>query len=288
MINLYELQLAHPETFKQFSINDNLIVYYRCPQSEQLVKLYNNYEEILFTFSGEKLIHIGDQSWALTDGDSLLVRKTAYVQEMFDNTDWEVLAFHFNADFVKSVVKEFKENFTIENIPKVPHDMVLRIKVNQNIRTYFYSFLPLFSDDIEFSEPLMERRVRELLINILAEPANINVLAYFHHIYSQHKIPIWHVMESNFMFNLPLSEFAKLCQRSISTFKNDFKNYYNTSPGKWLLEKRLNHSKQLIQSTNKTIAEVAFQSGFENVSHFSRVFKANFGCCPSDVKKSDY
>lgn len=285
MLNLYDLKIAHPEVFKQIAIKDNLIVYYRCPQAEQLVKLYNNYEELLFTLSGKKIIHIGNRNWTLSDEDSLLIRKTAYVQEMFENVDWEVLAFHFNADFVKNVVKEFNDQWSIPNIPEVPRDMVLRIHVNANIRATFYAMLPLFSEDIKYSEQLIERRVTELLINILAEPKNIEVLAYFNHIYNQDKIPIWHVMESNYMFNLPLSEFAKLCQRSISSFKSDFRKYYFTSPGRWLLKKRLTHAKQLLETTGKTISEIAFQSGFENTSHFSRVFKEHYGTPPSDLKR---
>jgi AraC family transcriptional regulator, exoenzyme S synthesis regulatory protein ExsA len=288
MLNLYDLKIAHPEVFKQIAIKDNLIVYYRCPQSEQLVKLYNNYEELLFTLSGKKIIHLGNKNWTLTEEDSLLIRKTAYVQEMFENVDWEVLAFHFNADFVKNVIKEFNNHFSIPDIPVVPRDMVLRIHVNANIRATFYAMIPLFSKDIMYSENLIERRVTELLINILAEPKNIDILAYFNHVYSQEKIPIWHVMESNFMFNLPISEFAKLCQRSMSTFKSDFYNYYQTSPGRWLLEKRVTHAKQLLETTGKNINEIAFQSGFENISHFNRVFKERFGRTPSHYRKKNY
>ncbi len=285
MLNVYDLKIAHPEIFQQYAIGDNLIVYYRCPQSEQLVRLYNNYEEILFTLSGRKTIHLGEKSWPLSEEDSLLVRKTAYVQEMFENVDWEVLAFHFNADFVKSIIKEFNTLFEIGRLPDVPRDMVLRIHVNAHIRTSFYSILPLFDEGIKYSKTLIERRVRDLLISILAEPENIDILAYFYHIYSQHKIPIWHVMESNFMFNLPIREFAKLCQRSVSSFKNDFHNYYNTSPGKWLLEKRLAHARQLLESSEKNIGEIAYQSGFENSSHFSRVFRKQFGVAPSAIRK---
>lgn len=284
MINVYDIQIAHPEVFKQINIKDLLFVYYRCPQSEQLVNLYNNYEEILFTLSGKKAIHLGGRSWVLTDEDALLVRKTAYVQEMFEQVDWEVLAFHFNVDFIKSVIKEFNRDFTVEKLPEVPREMILKIHLNANIKAHFYGLIPLFSDGIPNVGSLVERRIRELIINILAEPKNIHILAYFNHIYSQHKIPIWHVMESNYMFNLPLEEYARLTQRSITTFKNDFKKYYHTTPGKWLLEKRLDHAKNLLRTTSKSIGDIAFQSGFENSSHFSRVYKTRFGFSPSQFR----
>lgn len=287
MINVYDIQIAHPEVFKQITVKDILFVYYRCPQSEHLINLYNNYEEILFTLSGKKAIHVGGKSWELSEDDALLVRRTAYVQEMFDNVDWEVLAFHFNMDFIKSIVKEFNVHFTIDHIPEVPKDMVLKIHPNANIKAQFYALIPLFSGEVRHAENLIERRIRELMMSILVEPKNIHILAYFNYIYSRNKIPIWHVMENNYMYNLPLGEFAKLTHRSMTTFKNDFKKYYKTTPGKWLLEKRLEHAKNLLRSTSKSIGDIAFLSGFENPSHFCRVFKTRFASTPSKYRSGN-
>ena len=87
------------------------------------------------------------------------------------------------------------------------------------------------------------------------------------------------------MFNLKLDEYAKMCHRSLSKFKRDFFNHYNTTPGKWLLEKRLDHAAKMVLSNNSNITQVAFECGFEDVSHFSRVFKTKFGVSPSKFSK---
>ncbi len=55
---------------------------------------------------------------------------------------------------------------------------------------------------------------------------------------------------------------------------------YNTSPGKWLLDKRLDYSSYQLRSTDKNVNEVAFESGFEDVSNFIRSFKKKFSCTP--------
>ncbi|MES1249738.1 MAG: helix-turn-helix domain-containing protein [Chitinophaga rupis] len=36
---------------------------------------------------------------------------------------------------------------------------------------------------------------------------------------------------------------------------------------------------------NKTVSEAAFESGFENPSHFSRSFKEKVGLSPNGVKR---
>jgi transcriptional regulator GlxA family with amidase domain len=91
-------------------------------------------------------------------------------------------------------------------------------------------------------------------------------------------------MEDNFSYNLKLEEFAELCNRSLSAFKRDFKKHFSNTPGKWLLEKRLQHAHKLLQHSDKNVNEAAFESGFENTSHFSRSFKERFGYSPATVK----
>jgi AraC-like DNA-binding protein len=65
---------------------------------------------------------------------------------------------------------------------------------------------------------------------------------------------------------------------------------YQTTPGKWLMEKRLEYSKYLIETTDMNIEGVCIESGFENRSHFIRVFKNKFGLTPGRFmirRKSD-
>jgi AraC-like DNA-binding protein len=92
-------------------------------------------------------------------------------------------------------------------------------------------------------------------------------------------------MEENYCFNLKMEEYAQLSNRSLSTFKRDFQKIYKTVPGKWLLEQRLNHAWRLLSASHKTISETTFESGFENISHFSRSFKKRFGVTPSAFKQ---
>ena len=84
-------------------------------------------------------------------------------------------------------------------------------------------------------------------------------------------------MEDNFCYNLKLEVYAELSHRSLSAFKRDFEKIFQSTPGKWLLEKRLHHAHHLLSNQHKTVSEAAFESGFESPSHFSRAFKKRFG-----------
>ncbi|HKJ43170.1 MAG TPA: AraC family transcriptional regulator, partial [Sunxiuqinia sp.] len=270
MINLYNEQIAHPDTFKQLSVRDLLFVHYQCPQAEKLVELYNDYNLIAFTLDGERLVHQGGKSWKLTSQTSYFQRKTAYVQEVPESQGWKVLAFHIPDEFLIQFADEFMDNFSTENLPELTSEMFIEVDLNEVTRTYFYSMLPYFIQKTPPSEKLLELKFKELLLTILSNPLNKQLLAYILHLSDSIKPPIWQVMEKNYTYHLNLQEFARIASRSLTVFKREFFDYYQTTPGKWLTNKRLKHAQIQLNTTKQNITEIALNSGFENVSHFSR------------------
>jgi AraC family transcriptional regulator, exoenzyme S synthesis regulatory protein ExsA len=117
-------------------------------------------------------------------------------------------------------------------------------------------------------------------------PANTKLLNCFGSIMNEpHKTSLQRVMEENYCYNLRLEDFARLATRSLSAFKRDFFRVYKTTPGKWLIERRLDHALHLLTHTDKTVSETAFESGFESASHFSRVFRQRFGVSPVSMRR---
>ena len=83
-----------------------------------------------------------------------------------------------------------------------------------------------------------------------------------------------------------LNEFAQLCHRSYSSFKRDFQSQYSESPGKWLLNKRLDYSVFLLLSSEKRVSDIVIDSGFVDISHYSKAFKKKFGDSPTIYRKN--
>ena len=128
--------------------------------------------------------------------------------------------------------------------------------------------------------PLLRLKLKELIVGILTSGKNPALAAYFRQTGERDAPSVAETMESNFRFNLSLEEYAKLCHRSLSSFKREFEKLFQESPGKWLLQKRLDYSAALLRGSKMNVTEVAFESGFEDVSHFSRVFKDRFDVSP--------
>lgn len=283
--NTYDYIVNRPTEFKQLASKEILFLHYICPQVDQYLYLFNHFNQISFTLGGDKTFHHNSKSWTLTQHSTLFAKKTAWKQER-GTTGWEILAFYFPDDFLCSFFRENRETWKAKPLPEPSLDIFIEIKVNEVTRSFFYSILPYFSQQPPPSENLLELKFKELLFHILSNPENAKLLAYISSISDQHKPPLYEIMEANYHFNLSVAEFARLAQRSVTTFKRDFQEYYHTTPGKWLTRKRVDYGKLLLETSNKNIKEITYDSGFENTTHFSRVFKESYGLSPIHYRKT--
>ena len=95
------------------------------------------------------------------------------------------------------------------------------------------------------------------------------------------KVDIHRVVEDNYTSPISLEELAYLSGRSLFSFKRDFQQIYGSTPARWIREKRLAKARQMLQSSQMSVADVAYSLGFENPTHFSRIFKQQYGIPPS-------
>jgi len=97
------------------------------------------------------------------------------------------------------------------------------------------------------------------------------------------KIDLEAFMEKNYHFNVQLKRYAYLSGRSLATFKRDFEKIYHATPSRWLLQRRLREAYYMIKELKKAPSDVYIELGFENLSHFSFVFKKAYGVVPSKL-----
>ncbi len=288
MINTYDFQVEHPEMFSHLAVKDLLFLHYKCPQEDKMINIYTHLNKFIFVLEGKKMLHHQNQSLLLTTETAVFFKKTAYSAERFREIEWEVLCFYCPDNYLRQIFSEYRQQLPLKNIPATCSDTLIEINVNAITRAFFYSIVPYFKQKPKPSENLLELKFKELLFSILANPANAQLLAYVNSIMDRHKPLLSEIMEANFTFNLSLAEYARIAQRSLAAFKREFMDTYKTTPGKWLSQKRLQYAQYLLDTSKKNVNEIAYESGFENVTHFSRVFKEKFGSSPLQYRKRNH
>ncbi len=148
------------------------------------------------------------------------------------------------------------------------------------IKGYFDSLLPYFDNPDQLSKAMADMKTNEAIELLLRKPGLRDFLLDFTEPF---KIDLEAFMNSNFKYNIAISQFARLTGRSLATFKRDFQKAFTTPPERWLHQKRLELAHYLIAHKKQNPTGVYLEVGFENISHFSASFKKHFGYNPSSL-----
>ena len=255
---------------------------FNCRLTNKFEDLWSHYNYIVYVTEGRKIWHTAHGSFDLREGSCVFVRKGAAIVEQFFDTEFCFFLFFIPDEFICDVLK----NKSIPIHPSAKHyNPVIPVDNNAGVQAFFQSMMVYFNDTREPDQSLLELKFRELILTVADNRANGELVSYFWSMLQEpQKASLKRVMDENFCFNLKLEEFARLNSMSLSAFKREFIRVYGTSPGKWLLEKRLAHSLHLLTNMRKTVAESAFESGFESASHFSRAFRQRFGSSPLSMR----
>jgi AraC-like DNA-binding protein len=93
-------------------------------------------------------------------------------------------------------------------------------------------------------------------------------------------------MNQNFHKPVTLTEVAKLANMTELSFSRFFKTRTGITFMDSLLEMRLGHASRLLIDTTQSVAEVAYNCGFNNISNFNRLFKKKKGCTPKEFREN--
>ena len=92
-------------------------------------------------------------------------------------------------------------------------------------------------------------------------------------------------IDTHYNENLTLEAMADLAGFSKYYFSRLFKQYTNYTFYNYLCYKRIQASQALL-STNISVTEIAFQTGFNNLSTFCRTFKKYVNCSPTEYRNT--
>jgi AraC-like DNA-binding protein len=92
-------------------------------------------------------------------------------------------------------------------------------------------------------------------------------------------------IEANLDGDPSITEVAGVCGLSTNYFAKAFKQTTGAPPHAWLLMRRIEHAKRLLNETSLELAEVALACGFVDQSHLGRIFMKREGCSPGKWRR---
>ena len=97
-----------------------------------------------------------------------------------------------------------------------------------------------------------------------------------------HKIK--HFLESHYTQTLRLDEICMAFSISKSHLINEFKRHLGIPPIDYLIQLRMEHARSLLLDRNLNVQDVAKRVGYDDIYHFSKLFKKHMGNTPSSFR----
>lgn len=94
-------------------------------------------------------------------------------------------------------------------------------------------------------------------------------------------------INENFRENITLGDIASHANFSRIYFRNMFISATGISPNKYLQNIRVSKARELLLTTDKSLLQIAAESGFSSQSYMNYVFKMSEGCSPREYKKKN-
>jgi len=92
-------------------------------------------------------------------------------------------------------------------------------------------------------------------------------------------------LNEHYTESVPIAKLASLAGYSEVRFRKLFKDLTQETPAEYVMHVRLNAAKTLLMTTNRSITDIAAQTGFYDHAHFIRAFRASTGTTPAAYRR---
>ncbi len=244
-----------------------------------------------YVLRGRKYIYYGDTRYAIQPGDIFyLGQGTHYIENLpEEGQHFEEIDFHYNSEQLARILNHLSMNYQL-NIERdhtcpacesqehvaTPSCGILKNffnSVNQSLREGMFNDNPI-AENLKLTELifLVLGKSDSCVKKKILEDTDL-VKENFEHIVMQH---VFH--------DILIDDLAAKCNRSLTSFKKEFRKHFHEPPHKWFIRQRLMHARLLLISTQKAVAEIGRECTFPNTSHFIKLFKKEYGFTPAQYR----
>ncbi|MCI5083771.1 MAG: AraC family transcriptional regulator [Saprospiraceae bacterium] len=212
-----------------------------------------------------------------------LPRGLYYVSDLLpDEKPFKSVLFYFD----DLIIQEFLSNSRVGEVSRKKVPDHLKFGLVPNIRLFAESLLDIYQQQGIGGKQFLSLKILELLYLLNAQAKEQEFANFLFRLTLPQKRNIKAFMEHNYDKPLKMEDYAYLTGRSLSTFRRDFKHYFNTTPQKWIKEKRLDKAVDLINDKEMRVTDLAYEVGYENISYFIKEFRGKTGQSPKQYMLS--
>ncbi|OGO92917.1 MAG: hypothetical protein A2Y17_06700 [Clostridiales bacterium GWF2_38_85] len=238
-------------------INSSFRYFY--PDEKHITRTINE-DVLLMVFSGILRFSENNVPVEVSAGQYYIQKANLFQEGVAPSSSPKYYYIHFNGDFTDptpgiAIKGTFSFNDTKELLFKLDSLIKSKTKTRLEITSVFYEILQKLKETntIEEKEASLAKTIENILAEKYSEPLSLSLL-------------------------------EEKLNYSKDYIIRSFKKSYGITPHQYISELRMNHARQLLLSTNRTVQLIAEECGYNDLSAFYRLFNKLHDCSPKEWK----
>jgi len=261
-------------------------------QQAQAVPLQFNHLTIMSMMRGKKVIRMDRSApFDYLPGESLIIpaQRAMLIDypEAGISSPTQCTALMMEENFIQQNLDQLDEEYnTMDNSHHwaLPMDSCFFLH-NPEITATINKIVHLSLDHKPMNELRVELSLKELLI-LIAQQQHLSqteqASEYAHN--SNHFAHVLHFIKQHITEKISIEQLSRIACMSRTNFFKAFKSYLGLSPADYIVRERIALARQLLQEADISIAEIAYQSGFNNIPYFIRQFRKQEQVTPGEYR----
>jgi len=163
---------------------------------------------------------------------------------------------------------------------------IKKVEVDRLLANFRESIDILLDNPDLADESIIKTKLKEFVLLMAKSQDAPSELDFLSAIFKPLDIEFKSTILDNIYSNLSVDELARLCHLSNSSFKRKFQESFNTSPKKYISQKKVEKAASLLKIADLRVSDIAYDVGFDSLATFSRNFTAAYGKSPTEYRLS--
>ena len=255
-------------------------------QSQQYVR-----HGIGMVLRGSKHIYIGDTLFKVERGDLFyLGTGTHYIENVpEEGKAFEQIVFYYTPKQASNILTHLNLDYDLDihndhNCSECAEKNYVIISGWPTIREFFQNVSQYMKEGLFESDPKAEKLKITELFYLIVNQSDCCIKSKLLNNSDSVSENFQQIIYKNIFKDKTIDDLAKECNRSLTSFKKEFKRHFYEPPHRWFIKQRLMQARLLLISSDKSISEISLECRFPNTSHFIKLFKKEYGITPANYR----
>lgn len=236
--------------------------------------------QIIYIASGLVHFHFDkpENETVVGAGNIVLFRpKELQKYEFYAKDKTEVFWIHFTGGEVKKILR---------NYGFADNERVFHVGTTMEYERVFKKIIFELQKTQENYEEMLWILLRYLLISFSREMTKEHVLK--NEFLDKQMESAANYFSENYNLEISVEDYAASKGMSVSWFIRNFKKYTGQTPVRYLTAIRMTNAQALLETTSYSVNEIGRIVGYANPLYFSRMFRKQKGCSPSEYRNRSH